>query len=311
MSIVVIGSFMMDLVVNATRAPEAGETLIGKQFNRFPGGKGANQAVAARRLGAEVKMVGKVGRDEFGGDFIKLFQTEGIDVQQILMDDTEATGVGSIVIEDGGQNRIVVVPGANLAYSKEEIELIEQEIAQAKLLVMQLEMNIETIEYSAYLAHKHHVPVLLNPAPAQKLSGSLLARIDYLTPNETELALLTDTVIETIDDVQKAARQLIQQGVSNVIVTLAEKGALLCTDSETKMISGYRVKAIDTVAAGDAFNAALATKLTAGYSVELAIQYANAVGALTVTKAGAIPSLPTVQEVEVFIKSCSADIAMS
>lgn len=303
MSVLVLGSFMMDLVVSTTRAPQAGETIIGTGFKRFPGGKGANQAVAARRLGASVKMIGKVGADEFGREFLALFRAEDIDVTHVRVADHESTGIGSIVIEESGQNRIVVVPGANMAFTKEEISLLESEIAQARLLVVQLEMDLVMIEQAIEIAYRYGVPILLNPAPAQALSDALLSKIDYLTPNETELALMSNMPIKSTSDAQKAAKYLLNKGVGTIIVTMAEKGAMLCTRDESRLIEGFGVNAVDTVAAGDSFNGALAAMLTAGKSLDEAIIYANAVGALTVTKTGAIPSLPTEHEVERFLQS--------
>lgn len=305
MSVLVLGSFMMDLVVSTTRAPQAGETIIGTGFKRFPGGKGANQAVAARRLGASVKMIGKVGADEFGREFLALFRAEDIDVSHVRVADHESTGIGSIVIEESGQNRIVVVPGANMAFTKEEISLLESEIAQARLLVVQLEMDLVMIEQAIEIAYRYGVPILLNPAPAQALSDVLLSKIDYLTPNETELALMSNMPVKSTSDAQKAARYLLDKGVGTIIVTMAEKGAMLCTKDESRLIEGFGVNAVDTVAAGDSFNGALAAMLTAGKNLDEAIIYANAVGALTVTKAGAIPSLPTEHEVERFLQSQS------
>lgn len=305
MSVLVLGSFMMDLVVSTTRAPQAGETIIGTGFKRFPGGKGANQAVAARRLGASVKMIGKVGADEFGREFLALFRAEDIDVSHVRVADHESTGIGSIIIEESGQNRIVVVPGANMAFTKEEISLLESEIAQARLLVVQLEMDLVMIEQAIEIAYRYGVPILLNPAPAQALSDALLSKIDYLTPNETELALMSNMAIKSTSDAQKAARYLLNKGVGTIIVTMAEKGAMLCTKDESRLIEGFGVNAVDTVAAGDSFNGALAAMLMAGKNLDEAIIYANAVGALTVTKIGAIPSLPTEHEVERFLQSQS------
>lgn len=301
MSILVIGSFMMDLVVRTPRAPENGETIIGSNFSRFPGGKGANQAVAAARLGGQVTMAGKVGADAFGEQMIATLRKENIDTQHVLLDDAFPTGVGSITLDEQGNNRIVVVPGANLQYSTRDLRGLEDVIKDADMLIMQLEMDLAMIEEAAALAHRYHVPVMLNPAPARELSSELLSHVTYLTPNETEAEILTGIKITDIADAQKAARALLDKGVKTVVITLADKGALLATPDGIRHVAGYPVKPVDTVAAGDSFNGALAVAIVNGKSLEEAVSFANAVGALTVTKEGAIPSLPHLEEVERFI----------
>jgi ribokinase len=301
MSILVLGSFMMDLVVRTDRAPESGETIIGTSFGRFPGGKGANQAAAAARLGGSVIMAGKLGEDMFGEEMRSVMEQEKIDTRYILADENSSTGVGSIVLDKNGQNRIIVVPGANLNYTPAEVEQIESVIQQAELLVMQLEMDIAVIERAAELAHRHSVPVILNPAPAQQLSDALLQRVSYLTPNETELELLTGSKVNSLEDAKSAAKLLLDKGVGHVIVTLAEKGALIADRNGFTHVEGFPVQPVDTVAAGDSFNGALAVQLVLKKPLDEAIRFANAVGAMTVTKEGAIPSLPYLSEVERFI----------
>lgn len=302
MSIVVIGSFMMDLVVRTKRAPGAGETIIGSSFGRFPGGKGANQAAAASRLGGRVAMIGKLGKDAFGDDFREVLRQEGIDGTHVRTDDRHATGVGSIVVEESGENRIIVVPGANLHYTVQELAEVETVVQNAQVVIMQLEMDIATIESAAQMAKRHGVPLILNPAPAQPLSDALLAATTILTPNETELELLTGVKVGTIEDAENAARQLLAKGVGHVVVTLAAKGALIVDADGSRHVPGYQVTPVDTVAAGDSFNGALAVQLTEGKPLAEAARFANAVGALTVTRQGAIPSLPNRSEVEAFMK---------
>ncbi|WP_135553778.1 ribokinase [Paenibacillus cymbidii] len=302
MSIVVIGSFMMDLVVRTKRAPGAGETIIGNSFGRFPGGKGANQAAAAARLGGRVAMIGKLGKDPFGDDFRDVLRQEGIDDTHVRTDERHATGIGSIVVEESGENRIIVVPGANLHYTVEELAEVEAVVQNAQVVVMQLEMDIATIESAAQMAKRHGVPLILNPAPAQPLSDELLAATTILTPNETELELLTGVKVATIEDAENAAKQLLAKGVGQVVVTLAAKGALIVGADGSRHVPGFRVTPVDTVAAGDSFNGALAVQLTEGKSLAEAARFANAVGALTVTRQGAIPSLPHRNEVESFMK---------
>ncbi|WP_199620819.1 ribokinase [Paenibacillus alkalitolerans] len=302
MSILVIGSFMMDLVVRTERAPEAGETIIGTSFGRFPGGKGANQAVAAARLGGSVCMAGMLGKDMFGEEMRAVMEKESIDTRHILNDEHSSTGVGSIVLDKNGQNRIIVVPGANLKYTAGDVDNIESVIQQADMLIMQLEMDISVMERAAEIAAGHGVPVILNPAPAQRLSDELLRNVTYLTPNETELELLTGIKPASMDEVKYAAQLLLDKGVKHIVVTLAEKGALVSADGGFQHVEGFPVEPVDTVAAGDSFNGALAVRLVQGKSLVEAARYANAVGALTVTKLGAIPSLPYASEVERFIE---------
>ncbi|MGP4041099.1 ribokinase [Gracilibacillus sp. D59] len=301
MSILVIGSFMMDLVVRTPRAPEEGETIIGDSFSRFPGGKGANQAVAAARLGEQVTMVGKLGTDQFGEEAIKTLINEGINTGYILRDPQKPTGVGSVTLDQHGSNRIIVVPGANLSYSVTDLEQVEDLIKRSDILIVQLEMDINMIEKAVSIANAYDVPVILNPAPARELSDQLLSQVTYLTPNETEVEILTGIKVNNNEDAEEAGKILLKKGVKNVIITLADKGSLIVNNSEVKHVPSFNVKPVDSVAAGDSFNGALAVGLVRGESIEKAVNYANAVGAITVTKEGAIPSLPTVEEVESFI----------
>jgi ribokinase len=300
--ILVVGSFMMDLVVRTPRAPETGETLIGTNFSCFPGGKGANQAVAAARLGGNVVMAGKVGADQFGDEALEVLNNEKIDTTFMLRDNENSTGVGSIVLEENGDNRIIVVPGANLHYSFFDLKTIKGIIKNSKILVAQLEMDFEVTKQAISYAAANHVPIILNPAPARILDDELLKKVTYLTPNENEAELLAGIKIVTEEDAAAAAAALLKKGVKNVVMTLAEKGSLIANESGVRHIKGYSVKAIDTVAAGDSFNGALAYGITNGMTLDEAVRMANAVGALTVTKEGAIPSLPYIEEVETFIK---------
>lgn len=301
MGIFVLGSFMMDLVVRAIRAPEAGETVIGESFGRFPGGKGANQAVAAARLGGKVMMAGKLGSDMFGQEMLSAVQREQVDTRHIISMDDVPTGIGSVVLDRSGQNRIIVVPGANMSYTLDEVNRLEPDIRQADLLIMQLEMELSVVERAAELAASHGVPVMLNPAPARQLSDALLRNVSYLTPNESELELLSGMRVRNMKDTELAARSLLAKGVQCVIVTLADKGALICHGGGCQHVQGYAVEPVDTVAAGDSFNGALAVQIVQGVPLAEAVRFANAVGALTVTKEGAIPSLPTLGEVERFM----------
>lgn len=299
--ILVVGSFMMDLVVRTPRVPENGETIIGTSFNRFPGGEGANQAVAAARLGGAVTMAGKVGSDDFGDEFLSVLASEGINTAYILRDSQAATGVGFITLDHAGNNRIVVVPGANLRYSVQDLAQIESLIKDSDILIMQLEMDMSVIEHAVELAGRYQVPVILNPAPARALNDELLRGVTYLTPNETEAEILTGVKVTSIDRAKEAAEALLEKGVKTVVLTLAEKGALVASNAGATHVSGFSVQPVDTVAAGDAFNGAFAVAISKGKSLVEACRFANAVGAIAVTRPGAIPSLPSAAEVERFL----------
>lgn len=274
----------MDMVVRTNRAPNAGETLMGQAFALSPGGKGANQAVAAARLGAEVSMIGSVGKDTFGSEMLEIIKQEGIHIEHISVSETEATGVASIVIEEDGENRIIVVPGANIDLFAEDIQALETVISQAEMIVMQLEMELAMSEHAIAIAHRHGIPVILNPAPARVLKDEMLGQVSYLTPNETEAGILTGMTVDSLETAEQAARILLQKGVKNVIVTLGSKGALIVNAEGAKSVPGFPVKAIDTVAAGDSFNGALSQQLVLGKTLEEAVSFANAVGALAVGK---------------------------
>lgn len=301
MNILVIGSFMMDLVVRTNRAPQAGETIVGNSFGRFPGGKGANQAVAAARLGGKVTFAGRLGKDAFGEEFLETMKQELIDTEHVLIDDKAPTGIGSIVLEANGENRIIVVPGANLEYSVDDVRRLEPVIQTADIMIMQLEMDYAMTEEAIAIAHRHQVPVILNPAPARPLSDQLLSQVTYLTPNETELEILSGMPVNSVEDAEKAAAVLLAKGVKHVVVTLAAKGALIVDSSGSVHVEGFPATPIDTVAAGDSFNGAMAFQLASHKSLTEAVRFANAVGSITVTREGAIPSLPTYEEVEALL----------
>jgi ribokinase len=299
--ILVIGSFMMDLVVRTPRVPENGETIIGLDFHRFPGGKGANQAVAASRLGGRVAMAGKLGEDGFGDAFLSVLKEESINSDYILRDKETKTGIGSVTLDESGNNRIVVVPGANMRYTLDDLQEIEEVIAQSGILMLQLEMDLDVMREAVNLGFKHSVPVLLNPAPAQKLPDEMLAKVSYLTPNETEAKILSGIDVVDVDTAKQAANLLLAKGVQNVVLTLGERGALVASEGGTEYVPGFSVQVVDTVAAGDAFNGALALAILRGKLLPEAARFANAVGALAVTKPGAIPSLPSRGEVDDFL----------
>ena len=258
MGLLVLGSFMMDLVVKTSRVPENGETIIGESFSRYPGGKGANQAVAAARLGKSVTMIGKVGDDFFGREAIKTLQAEKVNTDHMKRDPEYPTGVGTVILDTDGDNRIIVVPGANLAFTIEDLTEVEDVIKQSSMLIVQLEMDIGMIEQAVNDAFNHEVPIILNPAPAQQLSDKLLSKVTYLTPNETEAEILTGLKVNSIEDAEAAGKMLLDKGVQTVIITLGANGALVVEGTRTYHVEGFPAIPVDSVAAGDSFNGALA-----------------------------------------------------
>jgi ribokinase len=299
--VAVVGSINMDLVVRVPRFPIAGETILGGVFQTIPGGKGANQAVAARRLGAAVTMIGRVGGDAFGGLLKRNLAQEGISTDRLTVDDEQATGVALITVETSGENTIIVVPGANGQMTTADIEAAQPLITGADILLMQLEIPLPVVQYAAALAQAAGVTLILNAAPAQPLPPALLAAIDYLIVNEVEAGLLAGTVTAPPED---AARALQVQGVQAVVVTLGAEGSVLVNQDGTSVAApSFAVRPVDTTAAGDAFAGAFAVALAAGMAPEQALRWGNAAGALAVTRVGAQPSLPTRQEVDEFLKN--------
>lgn len=295
--LVVFGSLNMDLVCRVPRLPAPGETLAGSGFFQAAGGKGANQAVAARRMGAAVAMVGCVGDDGFGAALVGGLAREGIDVRAVRTQPRILSGVAQILVADDGRNQIVVCPGANHAVGREELAWLETLLPRAKGLLLQLEIPRAANEQALELAMRHGVPVILDPAPAQPLPPVLL-RNCLLTPNASEAAELAGGPVETLEDAQRVAQYLHnERGARGVIVTLGHLGGYYCTELEEGAFSSPKVKAVDTVAAGDAFNGALAVALAENRPFQEAVRWAAAAGALTATKHGAQPSLPRRHEV--------------
>lgn len=299
--ILVIGSFMTDLVVQTPKVPVEGETIIGSTFNRFTGGKGANQAVAAARLGGDVTMIGKLGEDDFGREHIDALKAENINHQSVLYDSQSNTGVGNIVIDQNGNNRIVVIPGANLRLTDKDIASFENVIIDSDIVVLQLEIPMETVYKSIELAHKHGKTIILNPAPAQPIKSSYIEKVDYFIPNETEASLLTNIEVSSLETAEKAAETLLFQGYKNVIITLGSKGVLFKNSSDMNFVKAHTVKAVDTTAAGDSFIGSFAYGLSNEMSIEQALNLAVAASALTVTKLGAQPSLPKIDDVNALL----------
>lgn len=301
--IVVVGSVNTDMVVKGQRLPGPGETVTGGQFVMAAGGKGANQAVAAARLGAEVTLAAKVGCDVFGDQAVENFRREGIGTECLLRDEKHSTGVALILVDEGGENLISVASGANHAFSPQEIGEAAGCIRSADVLMLQLEIPLETVCEAARIASEAGVSVILDPAPAVALPKDLLRHVDYLTPNESEAEQLTGIAVTDEATARQAAEQLLAAGARHVIVTMGAKGALVAEAGQAVMISATQVKAVDTTAAGDAFNGGLAWALGSGMTLEQAVRQASFVGALSATRLGAQPSLPTRDELERFIKS--------
>lgn len=301
--ITVVGSFVMDMIGTVDEFPSEGQTVIGKTLNTYPGGKGANQAVAAARLGGKVKMIGMLGSDAFGETFKKLFNEENIDISNVLTSDEVSTAVGLIQINKAGENKIVVIPGANYKYSISDLEKVKDQLRSSSLVIAQLELRHEVVFKLIDICHELGLPLILNPAPAVEIAKEYLEKVTYLTPNESELEILSGIKINDMDDVKEAINRLLDIGVKNVIATLGSKGAIIGNSQGFIHVEGYKVDVVDTVGAGDSFNGALAYCIVNGYSLEEAVKYANAVGALAVTKNGAIPSLPRKVEVDSFIEN--------
>lgn len=296
MKILVVGSINMDLVTYVNSLPQRGETTFGSTFMQNPGGKGANQACAAALLNGDVTFLGAIGSDDYGKSLQSCLCKCG--VKPVLkISKTKPTGCASIIIEeDVHDNRIIVISGANEEIKEHDIDMHLDLLQDADIIIMQLEIPLETVEYVATLAHKMHKTVILNPAPGKKLSDNLLTKVDYLTPNETELALLTDLEVNDEESLAKACDCLLNKGTKNLLITLGSKGVYWCTQDAKKLIPAFRVDAIDTTAAGDCFNGAFATFLSEGYEVEKAILYAQKASSICVQRKGAIASLPRREE---------------
>lgn len=298
--IVVVGSSNTDMVIKLDRIPRPGETIIGGDFIMAAGGKGANQAVAAARLGGEVTFVARVGADIFGKQAVQNFQEEGINTEFMVVDEESPSGVALIFVDQKGENSIAVASGANGRLSEQDVATARVKLEDAEVLLLQLETPLETVRYAASMAAEKGVQVILNPAPARELDDALLSNITVLTPNESETELLTGVKIEDEESAKAAAQILRDRGVADVIITLGAQGSLMVTGTQAAMIPTKEVQAVDTTAAGDAFNGALAYAIAVGKPLEEAARFANLVGALSATRMGAQPSMPTNKELRQF-----------
>jgi ribokinase len=292
--ILVTGSLNADLVVRAPRFPQPGETISGEDLQVIPGGKGANQAVAAARLGADVSMLGRVGKDNFGDFLLDNLKANHVD-SRLVQRDEASTGAAIIVVDSNGQNSIVLSPGANGKVSASDVE--HASFSTFDLLLLQLEIPTPTVLSAAKRARDNGVRVILNPAPAKELPAELIALTDFIIPNETELSLLTGMEVKDVPSAEKAARTLLEHGAQNVIVTLGSRGALIVNKDTSTHVDTFKVDVVDTTAAGDAFIGGFSVSLDSSSLLD-AVRYACACGALATTKFGAQPSLPTKEEVE-------------
>jgi ribokinase len=300
--IVVIGSLVFDFVARAPRLPRKGETILGDRFGMFPGGKGANQAVQAARLGAEVYLVGRIGDDVLGERLLASLKENGVATDFVRRDPAVKTAACCIHVDDQGQNAIIIVPEANLACSRADVDAAADVLRSAGVVVCQLEIALPTVEYAVGVAARQGVPVILNPAPAQPLPAELLAQVTILTPNETEAEILTGMPVSPSSGAfaweSAVAQKLRMMGPQTVILTLGERGAYLATGDLEQHVPTYPVQVVDATAAGDAFTGALAVALGEGQLMDAAIRFANAAGTLATTRAGAQPSLASRAEVE-------------
>jgi ribokinase len=305
--VIVVGSLSQDIVVSTPRLPVKGETIRGSDFGMFAGGKGNNQAMAAGRAGAKVTMVGRVGSDSFGEMLIATLKKNNVDASHMVQDKEAGTGIAMITVDGDGDNSIVIAQRANLNLCDKDIEKAETVVSQCKILLMQLEVPTEADAFAAKLARKHGTFVALNPAPAPvdgKLPKELLENVDVIIPNQTEAELMTGIKVNDEKSALAAAEELKKLGPKNVIITLGELGALLAEDGKTPLvIPSYKVNAIDTTAAGDAFCGALAAAYASGETLANAVKFGCAAGALATTKMGAEPSLPTKEEIEKLVLS--------
>ncbi|MCC3867438.1 ribokinase [Terrisporobacter mayombei] len=298
-NICVIGSLNMDLVVNVDTMPKPGQTLLGGNFKEVPGGKGANQAVAMARLEGNVSMIGKVGNDSFGKTLMEALNNDNVNTDHVHIASC-STGVAFITVDKNAQNAIVVAPGANFQLTKDDIDRNIDCIKNSDIVVIQLETPLETVKYALKVAKDLNKYTILNPAPAVKLDDEIIKSVDLLTPNETELEIISEIKIENEDDINKAASKVIEKGVNELIVTLGSKGSLYINEEKSFFKPAYKVEAVDTTAAGDSFTGALAVALSNNKTIKEAMDFASKVGALSVMKEGAQSSLPTLKDVENF-----------
>jgi ribokinase len=303
LKLVVVGSSNMDLVVRSPRIPVSGETILGGDFLMVPGGKGANQAVAIAKLGARAVFVARLGDDVFGRTSLENFKKERVDTRYVTLTPGVPSGVALINVDAVGNNAIVVAPGANAKLSPDDVYRAQAEITAAGAVVAQLEVPLTTVQCAAELAHQAGVKFVLNPAPAQKLAPALLSLVTVLTPNEIEAQILTGITVVDPESASAAADRLLEAGVESAIITMGAKGFLLAEASRREHIAAEKVNVVDTTAAGDAFTGSLAVGVAQGHSLYDSAVLANRAAALSVTRMGAQPSMPTMDEVRNFTRA--------
>ena len=299
--ICILGSMNMDMVLRVKDQPKEGETILSKSFKKIPGGKGANQAVAAKRSGAEVSMIAKIGKDDNGKYLKKKLEDENIDTSFVFEDDIEATGIAIITINDKVDNSIIVVPGSNMKLKEEEIETVYSSLEKSDILIAQFETN-EDMTIKAFKKAKELGKVtILNPAPAKEIDDELLRVTDIIIPNETEAEVLTGVKVESLEDAQKAGKVFLEKGVKYTIITLGSKGAAVITEDSCELVPAYKVNAIDTTAAGDSFIGGLSSKIQCDNLTKenliKSVSFGNKVSSIAVQRAGAQPSIPYLKEV--------------
>jgi len=299
--LVVLGSINADHILNLESFPTPGETVTGNRYQVAFGGKGANQAVAAGRSGADIAFIACTGDDDTGERVRKQLESDNIDIAPVSVVQDESTGVALIFVNAEGENVIGIHAGANAALTVERVEAQRDSIAGAEALLMQLESPVESVLAAANIAHENHTTVVLNPAPARVLSDELLALVDIITPNETEAEKLTGIRVENDDDAARAAKALHDKGIGTVIITLGSRGVWASVNGDGRRVPGFKVQAIDTIAAGDTFNGALVTALLEGEPLDKAIRFAHAAAAIAVTRTGAQPSVPWRNEIDEFL----------
>lgn len=306
-SIVVVGSTNTDMVIKTERLPSPGETVLGGTFFMNQGGKGANQAVAAKRLGGNVTFISTTGNDIFGRESLKLFRKEGLNIDYMISDPLNPSGVALITIDKKGENCIVVAPGANARLFPDDLKVAIKAICSTSIVLMQLEIPLETVNYVAALAKSNGVNVILNPAPACELPLTILRNISIITPNKKEAEILSGIKITDITTLYQAAEAILQKGIETVIITLGSGGAFICTEEIKEIIKAPKVNPVDTTGAGDVFNGALALAITENRSLIDAVTFACHAAALSVTKFGALSSAPFRNEADTFFECRSKE----
>lgn len=301
--IVVFGSFVVDLTSRSQGLPVPGQTILGSSFRMGPGGKGSNQAVAAHRAGANVTLVTKVGKDVFGKVALDFYQGEGMNTDYILQDPQRETGVALIMVDEvSAQNEIVVVSGACGNITDDDVERCRPLIESASILLLQHEINFDAQYKAIDIAHKAGVKIVLNPAPATAIPDEVLKKIDTVTPNETEAYVLTGVEVKNADDARNAAKVFLDKGVKNVVITMGALGAFATDGERSELLPRLKVNAVDTTGAGDAFNGGFVMALSEGRDLFEALRYGNATGALSVTKIGTAPAMPTRSEIDAMVR---------